>query len=273
MRGPIFTPEYRPQFTGHETFPLRYGWLKKVWDEVAGTQDEHPDNKYIFLADDAIARFGVGKNMVSSMRHWATALKIIEERQDGPGFRTTSLGNLLLSDKGADPYMENPATTWLLHWLLCHPEHKTTWHWAFNYFALGIFEREQLVQSLLTLAQEREWTRASRATVKRDVECFIRAYAARPPNAKSNHEDSLESPFSELGLIQPTGKRDGFRLVRGSKRGLSRGVFAFAVDMFWKSYSSAQTISFEALAHQPGSPGRVFLLSEDDLAGRLMEID
>jgi hypothetical protein len=42
---------------------------------------------------------------------------------------------------------------------------------------------------------------------------------------------------------------------------------------FWARYSSARTLSFEALAYEPGSPGRVFLLDENDLADRLMELD
>ena len=31
-RGPLYEPDYKPQFSGHETFPLRYGWLKKAFD-------------------------------------------------------------------------------------------------------------------------------------------------------------------------------------------------------------------------------------------------
>src|SRR5690606_38019485 len=75
-RGPLYQQDYKPQFSGHETFPLRYGWLKKCYDRVAETEPE-PDNKSLCWGDDAIARFGVGKNMVSSMRHWATVAGII----------------------------------------------------------------------------------------------------------------------------------------------------------------------------------------------------
>ena len=31
-RGPLFEDDYKPVFSGHETFPLRYGWLKKAFD-------------------------------------------------------------------------------------------------------------------------------------------------------------------------------------------------------------------------------------------------
>ena len=35
----------------------------------------------VFLADDAIARFGVGKNMVASIRHWATFAGVISDSE------------------------------------------------------------------------------------------------------------------------------------------------------------------------------------------------
>jgi len=66
-RGKLYESNFKPQFSGHETFPLRYGWLKKVFDAVYecerdGRKDEAKD---VFLNEDSIARFGVGKNMVA----------------------------------------------------------------------------------------------------------------------------------------------------------------------------------------------------------------
>ena len=40
------------------------------------------------------------------------------------------------------------------------------------------------------------------------------------PSGKASHEDVLESPLPELGLVKPVGKRDGFRFVRGNKPSL-----------------------------------------------------
>ena len=91
-RGPLYQDGYMPRFSGHETFPLRYGWLKKVFDRVTETAGE-PNQKTACWGDDAIAQFGVGKNMVASMRHWAKATGIIEEppgTQFGPDHRTRS---------------------------------------------------------------------------------------------------------------------------------------------------------------------------------------
>jgi hypothetical protein len=51
-------------FSGHETFPFRYAWLKKGLDAAT-------DDGTVFLRDDALTTLGVGKNMVRPIRHWS----------------------------------------------------------------------------------------------------------------------------------------------------------------------------------------------------------
>lgn len=272
-RGPIFQDDYKPNLSGHETFPMRYGWLKKAYGAVRETQGE-PGNRAVFLDDAAIARFGVGKNMVSSMRHWASVVGVIQEGEDAGTLSTTALGDMLFGSGGLDPYMEHPASLWLVHWRLAGKPEKTTWFWAFNNYSGSMFERDRLVKGLENVAKERAWRRVAQATIRRDVECFVRTYVARRATGQASHEDTLESPLAELGLIKPIGKRDGFRFVRGPKSTLADGVFLYALADFWTLFSPAsQTLSFEAVAHEPGSPGRVFLLDENDIADRLMRLD
>lgn len=270
-RGPLFENDYKPLFSGHETFPLRYGWLKKVYDAIS-CENNDSASKSIFSDDNSIARFGVGKNMVSSMRYWAAACDILEDASANQ-VRIKPLGHKLFGPRGLDPYMESPATLWILHWRLCGRADRTTWFWAFNHFSHLTFERDTLAKGLLSVANERGWPRVSPATVKRDVECFVRTYAAKASSTQIFHEEALESPLTELGLIRATGKKDGFRFVRGPKSNLGDGVFAFALIDFWQRHSKAKTLSFEAIAHSPGSPGRVFALDEGDLADRLSEIE
>lgn len=271
-RGPIYQDKYKPQFSGHETFPLRYGWLKKAYDAVDDRRND-PDSKAAFTRDDAIAHFGVGKNMVTSMRHWATACGIIADGETPNALVTTELGDSLFGPDGYDPYMEHPASLWMIHWNLAgHPD-KTTWYWSFNNFPGATFERERLVKAFEKVATDRAWPRVSATTIRRDVECFLRTYVARRPSSNASPEDTLESPLAELGLIKAIGKRDGFRFVRGPKSTLGAGVFLYALADFWKDFTTAQTLSFEAIAHEPGSPGRVFLLDENDVADRLLSLD
>ena len=276
-RSPLYDDGYRPQFSGHETFPLRYGWLKKAYDEVIAFEGEG-DNRSIFTRDDAIARFGVGKNMVSAIRHWATAVEVLVDDPDTGRIVPGEIGKKIFGwggEQGYDPYLENPTTLWLIHWQLSARENKTTWYWVFNHFPGNQFDRHQVVEGLEKLATERNWGRISSATIKRDVECFVRSYVAHPTTDKHFAEDTLESPLAELGLIKPVGKRDSFRLVTGNKPSLRNGVFLYALKMFWtnSSYNGLNQLPFDVIAKAPGAPGRVFLLDENDLAERLVNID
>ena len=159
VRGTLFQDSYSPQFSGHETFPLRYGWLKKAYDRVAKTEHE-ANNRASCWDDDAIARFGVGKNMVGSMRHWAKAAKIIVEPETKT-VRTTELGRRLFGDAGLDPYMEHPATLWLIHWQLAARPEKTTWFWAFSHYPAITFERDGLLKKPQPACQGPEIGRGS----------------------------------------------------------------------------------------------------------------
>lgn len=271
IRSPLYSDEYRPSFSGHETFPLRYGWLKKAYDAVAA-EAANPDNKEIFLGEDAIARFGVGKNMVASMRHWAGCCGVIEERDNR--LATAEIGDFIFGKKGLDRYLEHPASLWLLHWQLCsfdpNRPTKTTWFWLFNHYPSLDFQRDDVAEGLLKLADARGWQRVAPKTVRNDVDCVVRTYEARQAERESV-EDALSSPLSELGLIR--GFRGHFQLVRGPKRTLPMGVFVRALHEFWQRHGTTSTLSLEAIAHEPGAPGRVFLLDEADLAERLLGLE
>src|SRR6476620_7369115 len=127
-------PNVKPQFSGHETFPLRQLWLRKAYDAVA---DELASGRAVFAEEDAIARFGVGKNMVASIRFWASACNVIADDSERGGYVPAPIGKLLFDpSKGLDPYCERPATTWLMHWFLAStPERTTTWYYVFNHIA------------------------------------------------------------------------------------------------------------------------------------------
>lgn len=277
-KGPLYEEDYRPQFSGHETFPMRYGWLKKAYDAIRET-GVVKDNRSIFLGEDAIARFGVGKNMVASIRHWATTVGVITDDIVTGGMVPGEIGQLIFGgddEVGIDPYLENPSTLWLIHWQLCSSPTKTTWYWVFNHFPGNQFDRHQIAEGLEKLSTERGWGKGvSPATIKRDVECFVRTYVAHPATGKYTPEDTLESPLTELCLIKPIGKKDGFRLVTGSKPTLGTGVFMYALVNFWQnsSYRGLNQLPFDVIAKSSGSPGRIFLLDENDLADRLMNID
>jgi len=273
-RGKLFEDEFRPQFSGHETFPLRYGWLKKVFDAVYNLEieGEYLETRDVFLNDNSIARFGVGKNMVTSMRHWATSCNVINEDEE-KNITTTDLSKLLLSDAGLDPWMENASSVWSFHWHIAAKSSKATYIWLFSHFNNNRFDRGTITQYLLDLCASAKW-KVAEATIKRDVECLVRAYSNKTSKTEKFTEEQIESPLAELGLIQPVNRNDIFQIKRGNQTSLGNGVFLYALIDFWQQYTNeARTMTLETIVYEPCSPGRVFCLDEDAVADRLYRID
>ena len=208
--------------------------------------------------------------MALSMRHWAVSCGVIEENNGA--MQPTELGRRLFGgDRPWDPYMERPATSWLAQWRVAGtPDQTTTWYWAFNHVASSTFDHESLTQAILAYCRERRWPRIAEKTVSRDVECFIRSYVPRID--KNFAEDALEPVLAELGLVRPIGGRM-YEFRRGAKPTLPDAVFAFALNEFWDRYAGdVASLAVEAIAYEPGSPGRVFKLDENSLVERLANI-
>jgi hypothetical protein len=115
QRGRLASASFRPQFSGHETFPLRHLWLRKAYDAVKEQFHDGVAPHGVFSDPDAVARFGVGKNMVRSIRHWALACGVLEEKRFG--LAPSALSEFLFGVEGVDPFLESPATIWLMHWI------------------------------------------------------------------------------------------------------------------------------------------------------------
>ena len=258
------------QFSGHETFPLRQLWLRKAYDAVA--KSIALTSKKIFSDDDAIARFGVGKNMVSSMRFWASACQIIKEDDEHNAYVTTEIGDLLFDNEtGLDPYCENPATPWLMHWFLAStPDKTSTWYYVFNKISQQNFDRDLVVEGIKNMALD-NGQKISLATLKRDVDCCIRSYV---PKAGGDSPEEMSEPLlGELGLIQQNAK-GSFEFRRGAKRSLSDGVFAFALLDYWQRLEhTGSVMAFDRVAHNHGSPGQVFKFDENTVADRLTALE
>ncbi|KRC39775.1 hypothetical protein ASE17_18385, partial [Phenylobacterium sp. Root77] len=263
MRQDAFNTDSKAQFAGHETFPLRLLWLKKAFDAVDGGAPSGT-----FQEQNAIARFGVGRNMAASMRYWALASRFFEESERR--IQPSALGSLILSDNGADPYLERAATIWLCHWHIAGtPEMTTTAYYAFNVMTAIEFDPASLVEELLKLTSARGW-RATRGTLKRDVEVFLRSYVRR---GDALNEDAAEPLLAELGLVREARLGGWYEFVRGPKPTLHDGVFAYALAEFWERLGGSSALSAEQVCYAPGSPGRVFKLDEDSVVTRLMRLD
>lgn len=262
-------PDTSVSFSGHETFVLRYGWLKKAFD-AAGL------NPTIFNSEDAMVQLGVGKNMVRSIRHWALVCDVLAEEPKSRGVRlmTTELGRFLFGPQGADPYLEDSNSLWLIHWKLCTNESRaTTWNWSFSILRTSEFTVDSLSASIETELTKRMLKAPTPNTLQRDTDVFIRTYLASRAGKKNIIEDSLDCPLNELGLLVAEGS-EMLSFVRGPQRSLSDHIFVMALLEFWnREAPRRETLSFNEIAYSPNSPGCVFKLDESSLFERLDRLE
>ena len=255
---PVNNPRY--SFSGHQTFPFRYSWLPK------GIRGIEHDPK-LFSKPEAMVTLGVGKNMVDSIRYWCGALKLaVIDGRSGIG-RSTELGTRLLGKRGWDPYLEDPATLWLLHWQLVESPHiASTWFLAFTRWSRDVFTRDELTNWILTVARDTGKKSATPESIRRDIDVFLRTYVPARPDTRRPIEDSFDCPLVELGLINEL--EDGvYQFNRGPKPTLPIEIFGYALKRYWDAYASDQgTLGFETVLYGPGSPGAAFKLSESSLA-------
>ena len=254
-----------PIFARHETFHIRFGWLKKGFDAASHDPD-------VFLRDDALVRLGVGKNMVRSIRYWCLAFKILEERATLRGVYTTEFGRQLLDDDGWDAFLENPASLWLLHWNLLKPAClATAWHFFFNSFRPIEFSTDD-VYAALSDYRNSFTTKIADSSLKKDLNCILRMYAEQEIKSTAN-EDSLDCPFTALGILQTAGESHRFAFRIGAKPSLPSEIIVAACLEFaaWAG-ASQRTIALSRLTFDQDSPGLVFKLTENAIATAIEDV-
>lgn len=244
-------------FSGHETFPLRFNWLKKAVDVVS-------EKAGIFNSDEAIAEFGVGKNMVRSIKYWALATEVLESHADTAkrrALRVSEFGTYLLGDDGVDPYFEDTATLWLLHWLLCRePDRATLWHFVFGHWREGGLDLQNLQPVLEDWLNMQGGTPPASSTLLRDMQCLQNTYVARRRN-QTHLEETVSCPLASLRLLY---EQSGALYLRdGRQNGLPPEIFAYAVLDYWnRKFPEIETLSLQDVLTRRASPGQIFLLSE-----------
>jgi len=257
-------------FARHETFCPRYGWLKKGFDATL-TDPE------VFDRPDAIEHLGVGINMVRSIKFWCVAFHIIQSQQSsgkhhlsGP-MKPAELGVNLFSDEGWDPFLEDPASLWLLHWqLFVPPSIATAWPLITNLSHLTSFTSSDLGKVLQEARSKFPVLRRySNSSVLKDISCFIRMYSS----SEKKISDEIECPFTHLGLVYADTDKDTYYFNVGSKANLPDEILlAICLDYAHQTQPNQRTISLSRLAYGFNAPGIAFKLTETDIGNRLENI-
>jgi hypothetical protein len=260
------------EFSGHETFPFRYGWLKKGVDAVRR-------HTAFFSSDRAMIELGVGKNMVKSIKHWCLATNLIQPESEARTARITyaptQIGNALVAESGFDPYFEDPATLWLLHWQLAsNVEQCTSWFWLFNHWHGVEFTKEQVFSEILKWLEQRGVKPASDNLLKRDIDCCLRCYVHSRQSKNVVSEESFDCPMTELNLIIELDDGKTFQFRRGEQSTLPIEVLLFALAEFWQRQNvTTNSIALARIMSDVGSPGKIFKLDETSLVHRLEGIE
>lgn len=263
--------QINPSFSGHQTFPFRYTWLKKGVDAVT-------EDPTIFSSEYASVTLGVGKNMVDSIRHWCRVARLIKvDRYQQGRFVPTTLGKVIFNDKsGFDPYLDDPATLWLIHWQIAtNINQATSWYWAFNILKKNQFARTAFTKELSEWAKQQKKSMRSFSdnTMQRDVNCFIRTYCQSRHNADVV-EDTFDCPLVELNLITELPEGGVYEFQRGEKEALPIEVVAATLIAFWDArFSEKDALPFIELMYAPLSPGRIFRLDEDTMTIYLEKLE
>lgn len=181
-------------FSGHESFQCKSLWLKKGYDYLLDGNS--------FTDIDAVAKLGVGKNMVSAIRFWLRAFGLTKADELSP-----IATYIFDSDNGRDPFAEDLNTLWLLHFLLVSSEVASIYNLLFVEYQREKREfSKQELQSFIKrkCAVPEQKNVYNENTVRKDIGVLLKNYVA-PRDLKAIEDFS--SLLIALGLIVDTGKQ------------------------------------------------------------------
>lgn len=245
-------------FSGHESFHCRTLWLKKGYDFII------EDKK--FSNPDAVVDLGVGKNMVSAISFWMKSFGLIEKDNN-----LSEIANFLFGKQGVDPYLENPASLWLLHYHLIKENSASIYSLVFNEFRKKRIEfNKSHLQNFLKGKCEETKTNYTEATIQRDITVFLRNYV-KPQRANKNLEDFFSGIFIELNLIEQLQKYDEketewYRIENKDRTDLPAEVLLYCIldnDQYGDS------ILLDDILHGYNSIGNVFALTVKDVLDKI----
>lgn len=176
---------------GHEKFALREGWLSKGLTVIK-------EDPMVFRSKIAPDIFGIGNNMVKSLRYWMKAFGLMREENEC-GAILTSLGEIIYDN---DVYIEDIFTVWTLHsYIAKNIEEATTWYMYFNRCDVRDLNKEQI--ELIIGREISKYVNGqtfSEQSLKNDIDVLLNMYSRN--REVSDPEDKNISPFSQLDIIK-----------------------------------------------------------------------
>ena len=147
----------------NETFLIREGWFEKGINIVL-------NNNNCFKNDNGIIEFGLGANMVKSLKYWLVASNII---------KITS-NNSILSEFGEllnqyDKYLEDKFSWWLIHYELVTNKEDSPVFNLFYSMKIKKFKKEDLYIKMLSIFNE-NYDKVVEKSLDSDISVLLRSY-------------------------------------------------------------------------------------------------
>jgi len=190
MSNELAAAPSRLTFSGHDTFHCRHMWLKRGYDFVKKGRK--------FSEEDAVVELGVGKNMVAAIAFWMKAFGLIDK-----DFKLTLFAKFIFDDNGKDPYLEDEATLWLLHYQLITGGIASIYDLIFNEFRKEKveFTKDNFIAFVSRKTTETGLAQINKNTLSSDFDVLTKMYIRTDAQSKDK-EDTFSGLLTELNIIR-----------------------------------------------------------------------
>ena len=234
---------------GNEKFGLREGWLPKGL-KIVENSVSNP-----FLDDNAIIRFGMGTNMIKSLRYYLKISDMIKETKDKCELNKDNGIDILIKK---DPYFEDDFCYFLFHYLIVSRS-KTVFNFLFNNIEETIFSKETVMTEVKKVASATNEL-INEKTLESDINIALGMYAK--DKKIDNIEDTYISPLINLRLIKKVDSNN-YRKISENTKFLPDSLVYFSIVKCIDDGEEA--ISLNDLENRNNSPKKIFNLNRDQI--------
>ena len=241
----------------HETFSIREGWIEKGIHYI--NQDARSMSK-----EQGTSVFGLGSNMVKSLRYWLTASCLATFR-NGNAY-LSELGRLILQN---DPYIDDDFSLWLIHlYLVTNESDSPVFNAIFN-LDYSQFDKDFLIDRVpLKLIELGYDPVTSISSLESDISVFLKSYYSED---YSNPENNMNCPLARLNLFSCEGRKIYLRKTPAYNK-LDYRIVYLALLKCIKSNSSDISFNVEDLYTMRNNPLKILNLSKSALFYYLEEM-
>ena len=242
----------------HETFSIRNSWLEKGINVVK-------ENPLCFRKDDATRLFGIGSNMVKSLKYWLMATKLVEFGQNF-GAKLTDFGECIYK---YDRYIEDLFSWWMIHYFLSTNFHDSpVINDIFNN-TINKFDKEKITLEVRKDFEKKGYKIGAESSLDSDISVALRTYYAEN---KCNPEDSTECPLGKLKLLELSDSQK-YNKTHPQINSLDYRVIYYCILNCIKNNSINLSCNLEDLYTYENNPLKIFNLSKSSLFNYLDDMN